>query len=83
VLIEAKRVLSLVPSPFTAEMIASEMSAAINPDSMAVAPDSFVQNFIQMLFIITVLPNAEPNARNRFRKARAKARSSVLNMLDG
>jgi hypothetical protein len=40
VLIEAKRALSLVPSPFTTEIIASEMPAAINPYSMAVAPDS-------------------------------------------
>jgi len=61
VLIEAKRVLSLVPSPFTTEMIASEMPAPINPYSIAVAPDSSAQNFIQMLFIVTVLPNAEPN----------------------
>jgi hypothetical protein len=61
VLIEAKRVLSLVPSPFTTEMIASEMLAAINPYSMAVAPDSSAQNFIQMFFIVAVLPNAEPN----------------------
>jgi|HubBroStandDraft_2_1064218.scaffolds.fasta_scaffold522995_2 hypothetical protein len=61
-LIEAKRVLSLVPSPFTTEMIASEMPAAINPYSMAVAADSSAQNFIQMFFIVTVLPNAEPNS---------------------
>jgi hypothetical protein len=40
VLIAVNLVLSLVPTPFTAVMIASAMPAAINPYSMAVAPDS-------------------------------------------
>jgi len=39
-LIEVNFALSLTPSPFTTEMIASEIPAAINPYSMAVAPDS-------------------------------------------
>jgi hypothetical protein len=34
-----KLVFSLVPMPFTAAMIATEMPAAIRPYSMAVAPD--------------------------------------------
>lgn len=37
-LIEANFVLSLVPSPFTTAMIASEIPAAISPYSVAVAP---------------------------------------------
>ena len=34
-----KLVFSLVPMPFTAAMIATEMPAAIRPYSIAVAPD--------------------------------------------
>jgi hypothetical protein len=43
-LIEVNLVLSLVPSPFTIAMIASEMPAAIRPYSMAVAPDWSARN---------------------------------------
>jgi len=39
-----KLVFSLVPMPFTAAIIATEMPAAMRPYSMAVAPDSFFQN---------------------------------------
>jgi len=42
--IEVNLVLSLVPSPFTTEMIASEMPAAIRPYSIAVAPVSSRKN---------------------------------------
>jgi hypothetical protein len=44
VLIEPKLVLSWVPTPCTAAMIARAMPAAIKPYSMAVAPDSFLMN---------------------------------------
>ena len=43
-LIEENLLLSLVPSPFTIAMIASEMPTAISPYSMAVAPDSSLRN---------------------------------------
>jgi hypothetical protein len=36
--------LSVLPSVFTKAMLAMEMPAAINPYSMAVAPDSFFRN---------------------------------------
>lgn len=44
VLIEVNLVLSLVPSPFTTAMMASEMPAASRAYSMAVAPDSSARN---------------------------------------
>ncbi len=44
VLIDVNLVLSLVPSPFTTAMMASEIPAAIRPYSMAVAPDSSARN---------------------------------------
>jgi hypothetical protein len=44
VLIELNIVFRLLPRPLTAAMIASEMPAAISPYSMAVAPDSSLQN---------------------------------------
>lgn len=43
---ELNLLLSLVPSPFTAAMIASAMPAAIKPYSIAVAPVSSRQNFV-------------------------------------
>jgi len=45
-------VLSRVPSPFTVEMIAGEMPAAISPYSIAVAPDSSAKNLFRMLFFV-------------------------------
>jgi hypothetical protein len=45
VLIVPKVVLSLLPTPFTAVMIAIAIPAAIRPYSIAVAPDSFLMNF--------------------------------------
>ena len=39
-------VLSWVPSVLMAAIIATEMPAAIKPYSIAVAPDSFVRNYI-------------------------------------
>ena len=44
VLMEVNLVLSLVPSPFTTAMMASEIPAASKPYSMAVAPDSSARN---------------------------------------
>jgi hypothetical protein len=45
VLIAENFVFSLAPMPFTAAMMASEMPAAINPYSIAVAAVSSAQNF--------------------------------------
>lgn len=45
VLIEVNFSFRLVPRPLTTAMIASEMPAAINPYSIAVAPDSSFRNF--------------------------------------
>ena len=42
--------LTLLPSPFTAAMIASAMPAAIKPYSIAVAPDSSCRN-LRMVFM--------------------------------
>jgi hypothetical protein len=50
-LIDVNLVLSFVPSPFTAAMIASAMPAAINPYSIAVAPDSSAMNFRKISFM--------------------------------
>jgi hypothetical protein len=44
-LIEANLVFSLAPRPFTTAMMASEIPAAINPYSIAVAAVSSAQNF--------------------------------------
>jgi hypothetical protein len=44
VLIDVNLVLMLDPNPFTTAMMASEMPAAINPYSIAVAPDSSAIN---------------------------------------
>ena len=44
VLTESKLVLSLLPTPCTAVMIAMAIPAAIKPYSIAVAPDSFLKN---------------------------------------
>jgi hypothetical protein len=49
-LIEVNLVRRLVPSPFTTEMIASKMPAAIRPYSIAVAPDSSARNFFENVF---------------------------------
>lgn len=39
-------VFNWVPKPFTTAMIATEMPAAINPYSIAVAPDSFFRKVV-------------------------------------
>jgi len=49
-LIAVYLVLSLVPIPFTTEMIASAMPAAISPYSIAVAPDSSARK-LRIVFI--------------------------------
>jgi hypothetical protein len=54
-LIEPNLVLSLPPNPFTAAMIASAMPAAINPYSIAVAPDWSVTKALNNLFIAKTL----------------------------
>ena len=69
-----------MPSPFTIEMIASEMPAAIRPYSIAVAPDSVGEEFLQDVFhgrtslhalerIAEVIANRVP-ARGRARSTR-------------
>jgi hypothetical protein len=50
VLIEAKLVLRVVPTPLTATMIVIAMPAAIKPYSMAVAPESSDKNLAKMHF---------------------------------
>jgi hypothetical protein len=50
-LMVSKFVLSLVPRPFTAVMIAIAIPAAIRPYSMAVAPDSSLKNDLMTDFI--------------------------------
>jgi hypothetical protein len=49
-LIEVNLSFMVVPRPFTTVMIASAMPAAIRPYSIAVAPESSVQNFKIMRF---------------------------------
>src|ERR1700747_3329939 len=49
-LTEVKTPLRLMPSPFTATMIASEMPAAIRPYSIAVAPASSDRNCKNLYF---------------------------------
>jgi len=49
-LIEVNFSFMVVPRPFTTVMIASAMPAAIRPYSIAVAPESSVQNFKIMRF---------------------------------
>jgi hypothetical protein len=43
-----KLVFSLVPIVLTAAMMATEMPAAIRPYSIAVAPDSFLRNCLEL-----------------------------------
>jgi hypothetical protein len=50
-LMVSKFVLSLLPRPFTAVMIAIAIPAAIRPYSMAVAPDSSLKNDLMTDFI--------------------------------
>src|SRR3569832_316782 len=50
-LIELNLPFRVVPRPFTAAMIASEMPAAIRPYSMAVAPDSSFMKRARRFFI--------------------------------
>src|SRR3954469_6886768 len=55
VLIEVNFSFIVVPRPFTTVMIASAMPAAIRPYSIAVAPESSVQNFKIMRFKFRLL----------------------------
>jgi hypothetical protein len=58
VLIAENLVFSLAPMPFTTAMMASEMPAAINPYSIAVAAVSSAQNFrINVIMTGTVRPD--------------------------
>jgi len=50
---DVKTPLRLLPSPFTAAMIASEMPAAIRPYSIAVAPDSSDRKRNNLFFNLT------------------------------
>ena len=56
VLIELKLVLSLVPTPCTAVMIAIAIPAAIRPYSIAVAPDSSLKNLETKVFMMVPIP---------------------------
>jgi hypothetical protein len=56
VLIDVNLVLRLVPRPFTIEMMASEVPAAISPYSIAVAPDSSLKNLCSN--VMTCGPNS-------------------------
>jgi hypothetical protein len=51
VLMPTKLVLSWLPTPFTAVMIAIAIPAAIRPYSMAVAPDSFLKKALMSDFM--------------------------------
>ena len=55
-LIDENMPLMLLPSPLTIAMIASEIPAAINPYSMAVAPAWSRQNLKAKVFIYPALP---------------------------
>ncbi|MET4042500.1 hypothetical protein ABIB68_001425 [Bradyrhizobium sp. F1.2.2] len=67
VLIEVNFSFIVVPRPFTTVMIASAIPAAIRPYSIAVAPESSVQNFKIMRFKSRLLFHFElcglPNIR--------------------
>jgi hypothetical protein len=64
-LIDVNLVLSLVPNPFTAAMIASEIPAAIKPYSIAVVPDWSAQNF-RTNAIMRILSAARKPAQDSF-----------------
>jgi hypothetical protein len=81
-LIEANFVLSLEPSPFTAEMIASAMPAAINPYSIAVAPDSSARNAFKTLIILDA-PSKSMSRSETHRKPRANSGMRPDSALDG
>ena len=53
VLIDVNLVLSLLPNPFTTAMMASELPAAVNPYSIAAAPESSAMN-LRTVFIAPV-----------------------------
>jgi hypothetical protein len=63
-LIAVNLVLSLLPSPFTTAMMASEMPAAINPYSIAVAPDSSARNALIIFVIIIAFSVGNPHDAN-------------------
>jgi hypothetical protein len=52
VLMATNLLLSLVPTPSTAVMIAIAIPAAIRPYSIAVAPDSSARKFLNILAIV-------------------------------
>jgi len=62
VLIVAKFVLSWLPTPLTAAMIAIAMPAAMRPYSIAVAPDSSFRNFATIAFMFD--PTLVATSRN-------------------
>lgn len=59
-LIEVNLLLSFVPSPFTAAMIAREIPAAIKPYSMAVAPVSSFKNREIIRMALTAVLSKRP-----------------------
>ena len=60
VLIVANVVLSVVPRPLTAAMMARAMPAAIRPYSIAVAPDWSAKNLKNVCFMIHLLVAMTP-----------------------
>jgi hypothetical protein len=59
-LTEVKVVLSCVPTAVMGAMITTEMSAAMSPYSMAVAPPSSAKNFENIDFMVRGIPVCVP-----------------------
>jgi hypothetical protein len=74
--------LSLLPSPLTTLMMASAMPAAIRPYSIAVAPDSSANEFLQRPLRDHVVLSSLRDDRTT-RKPCADARVSVASTLAG
>ena len=75
-LTDVNTLLRLVPRPFTATMIAIEMPAAIRPYSMAVAPDSSLQNLeTSFIFLALICPGTKGYAQFRERDSEQTVRS--------
>jgi hypothetical protein len=82
VLMATNLLLSLVPTPSTAVMMAIAMPAAISPYSIAVAPDSSAIKFRNIPAIV-IASFASRIARRRVRKERAKSAANAISELDG
>src|SRR5882724_5587595 len=79
-LIEVNFSFSVVPRPFTAAIIASEIPAAINPYSIAVAPHSSRQKLLTNAFIdssFSVFRRSAISLRSRFGTCRLKLKDPL------